>query len=93
MDRYRYDYEQAAEQLIRALQSQQHLAPHQALAEALDKVQQTVGLCAASVRQALEVLELDPQRCVGRLRSAELAQLARVIKRLWQQGPPRVAAV
>jgi hypothetical protein len=77
-----------ADRIVGSLQTQQHLRPHQALNAAVAAAQLESGFCERAGEMAMAVLHLDPQRKIGRLRSCELAQLARTIHRLWQPPVP-----
>ncbi len=82
----------SAEQIIEALQTRQHLRPHQPLIDAVVALAEQVGFCPDAATKALKVLSLDAHRPVGRLRSSELMQLGRVIHRLWRHRLTRADA-
>jgi hypothetical protein len=74
-----------AEGILRELTTRQHLTPHRALGEAVAEIVEQVGACPAAAEGAMERLELDATRSIGRLRRGELIQLARGMYRLWMQ--------
>ena len=76
----------SAERLVESLTDQQHLQPRQTLGHALDAMVVKLGVCPAAARQAVESLQLEPTRSIGRLRRTELMQLARTIHRFWRQS-------
>lgn len=75
-----------ADRLVSLLQAQQHLKPHQTVAQALDRIRQQAGLCPSLCGEALELLQLDASRKIGRLKGCELTQLGRALGRLCQQA-------
>jgi ribosomal protein S13 len=76
----------SAERIIEALSDQQHLQPRQTVGEALDAIVVKLGICPAAAREAVESLQIEPTRSIGRLRRTELMQLARTIHRFWRQS-------
>jgi hypothetical protein len=71
--------------LLDALTTRQHVAPHEPLARALAVLTEKLGVCPTAVEQAVTWLGVDPKIAVGRLRRTELTQLARSIHRIWRQ--------
>jgi hypothetical protein len=75
-----------AEGILRELTTRQHLRPHQPLGNAVAEIVEHVGACPAAAEGAMERLDLDSARSIGRLRRGELIQLARGMYRLWMQN-------
>jgi hypothetical protein len=76
----------ASDRLVSLLQSQQHLRPHQTVGEALDQVRRQAGFAAGLAGEAIDLLQLDVSRKIGRLKGCEVTQLARAVWRLWKQA-------
>jgi hypothetical protein len=74
--------------MLEALSTRQHLRPHEPLADALANVRDQLGVCPNAIEAALQWLELDPAKSIGRLRRTELMQLARSMHRFWRQQQP-----
>jgi len=66
------------------LSARQHLAPRKSLEDVLTHVAAKLGLTLSSVRSAARRIELDPAGSVGRLKRAELENLARFIHRAYR---------
>lgn len=77
-----------ADRIVSALQTQQHLRPHQTVTQALEAAGEEIAFCPEAAESAMSLLELSPASKVGRLRSTQLTQLARTIARLWQRSQP-----
>ena len=77
--------------MLDALSTRQHLRPHEPLADALAHVRDQMGVCPNAIEAALQWLEVDPAKSIGRLRRTELMQLARSIHRFWRQQRPAPA--
>lgn len=77
-----------ADRIVRALQTQQHLRPHQTVAQALEAAGGEIAFCPDAAASAIALLELSPAAKIGRLRSTQLTQLARTIARLCQRSQP-----
>ena len=82
-----------AEGILRELSTRQHLGPHRPLGEVVSDIVEQVGACPEAAARAVAWLELDESRPIGRLRRAELMQLARAMFRHWSyavaaQQPP-----
>ena len=75
-----------AEGILRELSTLQHLTPHRPLAEAVAETVERVGACPEAAERAMQWLELDGSRPIGRLRRGELIQLSRAMYRLWSQA-------
>ena len=75
-----------AEAILRELTTRQHLGPRRPVADVVAEVVDRVGACPAAAAGAMDRLQLDGQRSIGRLRRGELIQLARGIHRLWTQS-------
>jgi hypothetical protein len=75
-----------SDRIAQSLQTLQHTFPHLPLHAALARSSQHTGFCPSAADSAIDVLKLDRQRKVGRLRRCELLQLARTVHRLWQQS-------
>ena len=74
--------------LLDALSTRQHLRPHEPVGEALANVGAQLDVCPNASAAALQWLDLDPARSIGRLRRTELMQLARSVHRFWRQAQP-----
>lgn len=70
--------------LLEALSTRQHLAPHEPVTQALETVIDRLGVCPDAVEQAVAWLQVDGAERIGRLRRTELMQLARSIHRYWR---------
>jgi hypothetical protein len=75
-----------AEGILRELTTRQHLTPHRPLGDVVSEIVKHVSACPAAAEGAMERLELDAARSIGRLRRGELIQLARGMYRLWMQN-------
>lgn len=75
-----------AEGILLELTTRQHLAPHRSVGQVVGEVVKDVGVCPAAADRALERLGLESGRSIGRLRRAELSQLARAMHRYWTQS-------
>jgi hypothetical protein len=73
------------ESLLNDLSTRQYLHPHEPLREALARLESDVGVCPNANEAALQWLDLDGAKALGRLRRTELTQLARAIHRFWRQ--------
>jgi len=73
----------SAERIVSELQKAQHLWPHQAVSEAIKRAGTSSGFCPEAGRRAMDALQIDASRQIGRLRRCELAQLGRAIHRHW----------
>ena len=76
------------DRLFGLLSTRQHLHPHEAIADALSRTIDTLGVCPIAVEQAVGWLGIDASTSIGRLRRTELTQLARSIHRFWRQATP-----
>ena len=81
-----------SEMVLEALTRRQHLHPHAPLKQVLQETIDELHCCPQAVSRAVEWLELDWQKPIGRLRRTELTQLARSIYRLWRQSVTESAA-
>ena len=79
------------ESLLNDLSTRQHLRPHEPLRDALARLESDLDVCPNAIAAALQWLELDPAKAIGRLRRTELTQLARAIHRFWRQPTPQTA--
>lgn len=68
--------------ILAELSRQQHLNPHRSLEQVLGRSGEVLGLCPEAWRAAVVWLKLDGLRAIGRLRRAELIQLARSLHRI-----------
>lgn len=71
-----------AEVILQELTAIQHLFPHRPLGEALAQTR----ACPAAAAKAMEWLALNDRTTVGRLKRAELIQLARSLNRFWKRA-------
>ena len=75
-----------ADEILRNLTVRQHVAPHRRLADVVAEMIQRTGACPVAAERAMERLELDGNRPIGRLKRGELIQFARGMYRLWAQA-------
>ena len=75
-----------ADEILRELTVRQHLAPHRRLADVVAEMIERTGACPVAAERAMERLELDGNRPIGRLKRGELIQFARGMYRLWAQA-------
>jgi len=75
-----------SETILEVLTRRQHLRPHAPLSDVLRDTIEEIGCCPEAVRRAMQRLQLDWNKPVGRLRRTELTQLARSIYRIWRQA-------
>lgn len=83
----------SVDRIVSQLQTQQHLRPHQTLAQAIERAGLQLGGCSNLFRQATEGMRLDVTRKIGRLKSCELTQLARMAWRLGKDATARRSVV
>ena len=81
-----------ADEILRELTTRQHLAPHRPLADVVTELVERSGACPVAAERAMERLELDGARPIGRLKRGELIQFARGMYRLWAQALAAEAA-
>ena len=81
-----------ADGILRELTTRQHLTPHRRVGEVVAETAERVGACPVAADRALERLQLDHGRSIGRLRRGELIQLARGMYRLWARALARDTA-
>src|SRR5579884_4223543 len=65
-----------SDSILSELSARQYLDPHRPLDVVLAEAQRQLGFCPAAAAAAVQWLGLDGARAVGRLRRAELIQLA-----------------
>jgi hypothetical protein len=75
-----------AERIVEFLSQQQHLFPHQPVADAVAKAVDQFAVCPEAAEAAVTSLAVDSRQAVGRLRRTELIQLGRTVHRLWRQN-------
>ena len=78
--------------VVDLLTTRQYLRPHQPLREVLRAAMDELGCCPRAIERALEWLQVDASRAVGRLRRSELVQLGNSISRFWRQASESDAA-
>ena len=71
----------SVESILAPLTAHQHLHPHWHLGQALKALTGAKGLPTQAVAAAVQRLNLDQTRLIGRLRRTELSQLAQCIYR------------
>jgi len=71
-----------AEAILQELTTRQHLLPHQSLGEVLAQTR----ACPVAAQRAMEWLGLDGKLAIGRVKRAELIQLARSLHRFWKRA-------
>ena len=88
MDRQLAVFRQSVEidQIASEITQQQHLRPHQTIAEAIERAQVSSGHWLSDAGQAIQSLNIDAERQIGRLKRTEIVQLARDIYSYWQQA-------
>jgi hypothetical protein len=75
-----------ADEILRELTVRQHVGPHRRLADVVAEMIERTGACPVAAERAMERLELDGNRPIGRLKRGELIQFARGMHRLWGQA-------
>ena len=75
-----------AEGILHELTTRQHLAPHRPLKDVVAETISATGVCPAAAERSLAWLNLPADRSIGRLRRAELMQLARSMYRFWVES-------
>ena len=75
----------ASDNVVELLTTRQHLRPHEPVGDVLRAAVDELGCCPVAVRRALEWLQVDPSRAIGRLRRSELIQLGKSVSRFWRQ--------
>ena len=75
-----------ADEILRELTTRQHLTPHRPVGQVVAETAERVGACLVAADRALERLQLERDRSIGRLRRGELIQLARGMYRLWARA-------
>jgi hypothetical protein len=70
--------------LLEILTTRQHVHPHESVRVVLNQTVQELGVCPNAIEQALQWLQVDGSRSIGRLRRTELMQLARTVHRFWR---------
>ena len=81
-----------ADGILRELTVRQHLGPHRTLADVVAELIERTGACPVAAERAMQRLELDGNRPIGRLKRGELIQFARGMYRLWAQALAAEAA-
>jgi hypothetical protein len=71
-----------AEAILGDLTTRQHVRPHMALRAVLAGM----SVCPVAAERAIEWLGLDGDTAVGRVKRAELIQLARSLHRFWSRA-------
>jgi hypothetical protein len=71
-----------AEAILQELTTRQHLSPRLSLRDVLAQTR----ACPAAAQRALEWLGLDGNRAIGRVKRAELIQLAKSLHRIWKRA-------
>jgi|SRR5688500_14755131 len=75
-----------ADGILRELTNRQHLTPHRPVGQVVVETAERVGACMVAAERALDRLQLDRGRSIGRMRRGELIQLARGMYRLWARA-------
>lgn len=78
-----------ADGILRELTNRQHLTPHRPVGQVVAETAERVGACMIAADRAIDRLQLDRSRSIGRLRRGELIQLARGMYRLWARALQR----
>ena len=68
------------------LTDRQYLRPHESVRAILNEAIRELGCCPAAIGGAIDRLNLDASRAIGRLRRGELLRLARSIDRFWEHA-------
>ncbi len=74
------------QQILDVLTRRQFTHPHTPLREVLEAATQELGCCPDAIASAMQWLQMDWDRSIGRLRRTELTQLARSVYRFWRQS-------
>ncbi|CAN5444310.1 hypothetical protein BH09PLA1_BH09PLA1_16260 [soil metagenome] len=69
--------------IVELLTKHQFVHPHLSVREVMEQSTADLGCCPIAIERALQWLNLDPSRAIGRLRRGELLQLARSVHRFW----------
>jgi hypothetical protein len=77
--------DRVSQSILEELSARQHLRPHLALKKVLAEMREQILFSPKAAQAAIEWLGLDESRAIGRLRRAELIQLARSIYRFERQ--------
>ena len=75
----------ASDDIVQLLTDCQHAFPRMSVADVMRRATEKLGCCPVAIAQAIEWLQTDATRPIGRLRRGELLQLARSIHRFWRQ--------
>jgi hypothetical protein len=75
-----------AQDILSTLSEWQYLRPHRPLADVVAEAVAKLGVCPDAAKRAINWLEIDATRSVGRLRATELTQLARCMARMWEEA-------
>src|SRR5829696_5749347 len=78
--------------LVQLLTHRQHLRPHLSVGEVLEQSTTELGCCPIAIARAVQWLNLDASRAIGRLRRSELLQLARSVHRFWRASASSTGA-
>ena len=68
-----------ADEILRELTVRQHLAPYRRLADVVAEMIERTGACPVAAERAMERLELDGNRPIGRLKRGELIFVVPVV--------------
>ena len=77
-----------SQDLIELLTHRQHTHPHMTVRAVMEQATAELGCCPQAIARATEWLQMDIEQPVGRLRRAELLQLARAVHRFWRHTTP-----
>ncbi len=75
-----------AGKLLEYLSQRQYLLPHRPVGQILDETVENLGVCPNAVTQAIQWLQIDASRPIGRIGRTELIQLAQALYRRWHQS-------
>jgi hypothetical protein len=81
-------YSMNSDDLVQLLTHRQHTHPHMTVKAVMEQATAELGCCPQAIARATDWLQMDVNRAVGRLRRAELLQLARAIYRFWHHTTP-----
>jgi hypothetical protein len=79
--------------IVELLTTRQHTHPRDSVRDTMEHATRTLGCCPAAIARAVDWLQMDVNRPVGRLRRSELLQLARSVYRFWRHTAAPVAPV
>jgi hypothetical protein len=74
--------------IVELLTARQHAHPRVSVAATMEYATRQLGCCPAAIARAVDWLQMDVSRPIGRVRRSELLQLARSVYRFWRHTTP-----